>query len=375
METIKSLAREIARAYGGKMKRDELGVLGMPVCYFVVKASHRGRPLTFRVFDGGCVVEGATTWKPAVGVCWNRPMERIDRPVKGALPKDAMSVFHAMYLKGGKELPPPGLETLRHELRTIWKDDQSREALLALRLKGNEFLVHLTKPMFSDGRPHFYLVHHSTDLSELSRRLDVMAELFPPVRGGADVAKQVSDRAHRIKIGAAKKGVTSASRHRFGGSLETALICENCRTPIHLILTIDTSDKALRLPKLGRPSLPIVYCLNCMSWDPLYVDYSADALRIVRQSKAEKVNDDAALEERAVSLVPLASPKTSASKVGGSPTWLQGPAIPDCIGCKEPMTFFGQLKSLPTLSFGDDGVLYSFVCPDCKVSATLIQSH
>jgi hypothetical protein len=375
MERSKALAREIARAYEGKLKRDELGVQGMPVCEFVVRGRHRGRPLTFRVFDGGCVVEGATTWKPAVGFSWNRPMARIDRPIKGALPKGAMSVFHVMYLKGGRELPPPGLEALREELRTIWKDEQSREALLALRLKGSEFLVHLARPMFGDGRPHFYLVHRSTDLSELNRRLDVLAELLPAVPEGADVAKRVSDRAHRIKIGAGKGRGASASRHHFGGSLETALVCPNCGTPIHLILTIDTSDKALRLAKVGRRSFPIVYCLNCMSWDPLYVDYSADALRIVRQPKAERVNDDDALEERTVALAPLASPHTSASKVGGSPKWLQGPAVPDCARCAKPMTFFAQLKSLPTLGFGDDGVLYSFVCPKCKVAATLIQSH
>jgi hypothetical protein len=104
------------------------------------------------------------------------------------------------------------------------------------------------------------------------------------------------------------------------------------------------------------------------------VDHSGAKLRIVRQETAETVNADEALEERAVSLAPLSSPKGSASKVGGWPAWLQGPAVPDCARCSKPMAFFAQLGSLPTLSFGDDGVLYSFVCLKCGVSASLIQS-
>jgi hypothetical protein len=372
MDRIRSLARDIAREYRGKLKRDELGVVGMPVCHFVVKGSHHGRPLSFRVFDGGCVVEGATTRKPAVGFTWNCPIDRIDRRVTG-LPMGAMPAFHTWYLEGGIELPPPNLEALRDELRALWDDAESRAALLDIGLESNESLILLRQPMFAAGRPHFYLVHHSADLSELDRRLNVLARILPPVPEGADVAKQVSDRAHRIRIGGWNRG--EASPHRFGGSLEAPLPCGNCGTPIHLILTIDTSDASLRLPQLGRRHLPIVYCLNCMSWDALYVDYSSDALRIVRQPKLEKVNDDPALEERAVSLAPLASTNTSASKVGGSPKWLQGPDVPDCARCAKPMRFFAQLKSLPDLSFGDEGMLYSFVCPACKVSATLIQSH
>jgi hypothetical protein len=367
---VKSFARELARVFRGKVKRDESsGVLGTPDQHFVVKGSHRERPFTFQVFEGGCIVEGATTRKPAYPFTWNCSFERFDRRIDG-LPQGAMPAFHGWYLKGGEELPPPNLEALRDELRAFWDNQQSRAALQSLALRPNEPLLLLRHPMFGDGRPHFYMVHRSTDLAALAKRLEALAEFLPPAPEGAEIANRVSDRAFRIKISAR----AGASAHRFGGSLDTPP-CANCLTPIHLMLTIDTSDTSLRLPKLGRRSLPILYCLNCMSWDFLYVDYSAEALRVVRQPKEEKVNEDAALEERAVSLTPLTSPDTAVSKVGGSPKWLQGPNIPDCARCAKPMMFFAQLRSLPDLSFGDEGTLYAFVCASCKITATFIQSH
>jgi hypothetical protein len=48
MDTITPLAREIARAYGGKLRRDELEVPALPACEFVAahlrRASVDARP-------------------------------------------------------------------------------------------------------------------------------------------------------------------------------------------------------------------------------------------------------------------------------------------------------------------------------------------
>lgn len=371
-ERVELLAREIARAYHGKLKETELELERLPPCRFEVAGKYGDRALTFHVFDGGCVVEGATSRKTVDNYAWHR-FARVDRPIKGVLPESAVPVFHSQWYNGGEPTPPPRLDQLVDSIRKFWRDEASRAALLDLRLRSNESLALFPHPMFGDGRPHFYLVHHSPNLVELSRRLDVLKTLYPAIDKDAEVAKRVSDRAYRIKIGAARQ--LNESVHRFGGSLDAMPVCPNCRTAIHLILTIDTSDKTLELPSLGRREMPIVYCLNCMSWDPLFVDFSSDPLRLVSQAQAEKVNDDSTLEERPVSLVPLGSPNTSVSKVGGAPKWLQGPAIPDCARCDKPMTFFAQLESLRDLSFGDEGVLYAFVCPACMVSATFVQSH
>lgn len=139
-------------------------------------------------------------------------------------------------------------------------------------------------------------------------------------------------------------------RRRRTGLVDRGMDCRsaaNCRTSVHLLLTIDTGDEGLSLPKLGRRRLPVLYCLNCMSWRPLYIDYSAETPRVVSQAKEERANDDLLLDERPVYVAPLASAHTSTSKVGGAPKWLQGPEVPQCTGCAEPMTFFAQLRSLP----------------------------
>jgi hypothetical protein len=228
--------------------------------------------------------------------------------------------------------------------------------------------------LFSAGRPHFYLSHRSLDLSDLSRRLDVLFSFLPPVPPGADVAAQMSDRAYRVKMSKAGKKSRS-SPHRFGGTFEGVPPCGNCATPVHLLLTIDTSDPVLSLPDLGGRLVRIVYCFNCASWKPMFVDYSTERLRIIHQEKEAKVNDDPPLDERAVSFAVQTSPTARESRLGGAPTWLQGPEIPDCVRCGKPMAFFGQLRSMPALAFGDSGYLYSFLCTGCEVAATFIQSH
>jgi hypothetical protein len=376
MGTDKSFAQKIAQTFQGRVKRDEFELEGVPRSELRVDGTYRGRTLRFWVFEDRCLVEGSTTMKLPLAVSYNSIFAPIDKRVTNTLPAGAMPVYRARVLKGGKEIVPDTLPTLRSNLRVLWDDDETRHQLLALQLRAGEFLALTKRPLFSDGPPSFYFLHRSRDLERLERRLDTLFKMLPAVPSEAIQARRVSDTAYRIKLDrqGSRRSATEP-RHRFGGSLADAPKCPNCRTAVHLILEIDTKDPKLRRGPLGRRLFPVLYCLNCMSWGTLYVDYAGKKLRIVRQDKADKVNADDPLEERPVSLTKLASPKTSASKIGGSPVWLQGTAVPECVRCDKPMSFFGQLKSLPTLGFGDDGVLYAFVCVDCNVSASLIQSR
>src|SRR5919109_587686 len=74
-----------------------------------------------------------------------RVPERIARRIPG-LPDGAMPAFHAWYLKGGEELPPPNRDALRDELRAFWENPQSRAALQSLGLRPNEPLLLLRHP-------------------------------------------------------------------------------------------------------------------------------------------------------------------------------------------------------------------------------------
>ena len=375
MKTPKEFAREIAHAYQGRLKRDEFEVPGTARSEVRVDGTHRGRQLRIYVFPDGCLVEGSTKRRMPATVALNCAFPPFDNPVTDALPAGALPVFRGHSYRGGEEFTPEELPALRNELRALWEDHRNREALLALQLTSREFLLLTEQPLFGNGPSAFYFLHRSSDLEHLARRLDTLFELLPDVPAGAIDAKRITDTAYGIKVGRGASQPTATQRHHFGGTLADGPKCPNCATPIHLILTIDTHDPKVRLRKIGRRHFPVLFCLNCMSWGTLYVDYGGKALRVLQQDKADKVNADDAIEERAVSLAPLASPNTSSAKVGGSPKWLQGPAVPVCVRCDKPMGFLAQLKSLPTLAFGDDGTLYSFVCLKCKVSASLIQSH
>ena len=57
---LRVIASAYAKRYKGKVKRDDFLVAGLPPCRFEVTGMYHRRRLTFRIFDGGCVVEGET---------------------------------------------------------------------------------------------------------------------------------------------------------------------------------------------------------------------------------------------------------------------------------------------------------------------------
>ena len=63
-------------------------------------------------------------------------------------------------------------------------------------------------------------------------------------------------------------------------------------------------------------------------------------------------------------------------KLGGDPTWLQGPDVPTCPACGgQPMTFYGQLDSIgDDFCLADCGIVYVFVCFGCFSAKALLQS-
>jgi hypothetical protein len=63
-------------------------------------------------------------------------------------------------------------------------------------------------------------------------------------------------------------------------------------------------------------------------------------------------------------------------RLGGEPMWAQSPDHPSCPGCRELMTFYGQLDSIgDDYDLADCGLIYVFVCFDCFETACRLQSH
>jgi hypothetical protein len=349
----KALAQEVARAFGARARRGGSGgAPGWPATHFELKAIHRGRPIEIQVFDGGCTVEARGGGDDGPVFALNRPFSSIEKRV-AKVPGLTVALFRHP-------------DSPADELRRFFRDANTRRLVSSLRLIGDELLAVAGQSV--------YLLHRSTDVGALRDRLDRIAELVPPPKP----VRLVTETAHRVKIGRQIRDRSGeGARHSFGGELDPPVRCRNCKASAHLLLSIDTMDRALGLKALGRGPLRIVFCLDCMSFPSLtYVDHSRANPRIVRQDPGERHNETPALEARRVDLSPLSSAGAAGSKVGGSPNWIQGPEIPSCIRCNEPMAFLAQLASTPTLAYGpDEGTLYTFVCTACKVTASLVQSH
>ena len=80
------------------------------------------------------------------------------------------------------------------------------------------------------------------------------------------------------------------------------------------------------------------------------------------------------LPHQPATLTPVAKAARK-TKLGGRPGWIQNEETPDCPKCQSRMSFALQLASGKGISYGDMGNLYAFICADCEILATLIQSH
>jgi hypothetical protein len=375
IDELRVIASAYARRYKGKAKRADHLVAGLAPCRYEITGTYRRRRLTFRIFDGGCVVEGETERIASGAISLRRKADRatilVPRVVAGVI--NPPGIFRDKSMTNSEALAAVRAPRVWRALNT------------SLCSAYNELVAVLPKSNADESSEATLLYVYSDeggpDFAGLEARLDVLATLFPPPGHRVEpvVARTqpvFSPRAYRIRLGAHLRSGTSGATHFFGGTLDHDVKCRNCTSPIHLLLTIDTRAADLGLGAFGRPDFRIVYCLNCMSFPGLlYIDHAKTKLRIIRQDKQPTVNDDGPIPVRKVILAPLTPASRSASKIGGTPNWIQGPETPDCARCRKPMAFLAQLRSMPDLSFVDEGTLYTFVCTACKVSASLVQSH
>ncbi|MGK9171971.1 DUF1963 domain-containing protein [Yokenella regensburgei] len=63
---------------------------------------------------------------------------------------------------------------------------------------------------------------------------------------------------------------------------------------------------------------------------------------------------------------------TTFSQLGGHPTWIQDAEYPPCPECAQTMMFLAQI-SYEDLDDCAEGMLYGFICPECRTTATSYQ--
>jgi len=218
-----------------------------------------------------------------------------------------------------------------------------------------------------------------SDIESVLSRLQAFASLIQAISGPPPQERRLFEREWLLKP-AAKSG--SAANHSLGGKLAQPVGCPHCGAATNLMAQIDLSDRALPKTPLDRVRLPVFWCLSCLEWDPAFFDISGSVPRPLsaggRKENAASIKageDD--LADKRVMLRPAVAGKKAGhkSKVGGAPAWIQLEAAPDCPRCKKRMAFVLQLTSDSRISYCDMGMLYAFVCPDCRITASLIQSH
>jgi len=61
-----------------------------------------------------------------------------------------------------------------------------------------------------------------------------------------------------------------------------------------------------------------------------------------------------------------------ATSLGGGPMWLQDSQYPRCPECQQVMKFLAQFDNGP-MTPPEEGIYYSFYCPDCRIAAVNYQ--
>lgn len=150
--------------------------------------------------------------------------------------------------------------------------------------------------------------------------------------------------------------------------------CPGGDHPMHILLNI--------------PPVSVLWCAHC-SWtrdrvldqDFWYADFSDPRrprpLSGCRGRKARAEGTDEVLHPMFAEVMhpPVRVDELTRHKLGGSPLWIQHETWPRCPRCRRRMDFWGQVGSDRALGlcFGDWGVVYTFWCKRCKLTASTEQ--
>jgi len=178
-----------------------------------------------------------------------------------------------------------------------------------------------------------------------------------------------------VRVGRVASKHAAPKAHRWGGAGTAATQCPACGVTAIPILRLDLRDPLLAGLGLRRRTYPVHWCIDCCDWGPLFFDLATEEPTAIGATEPPLPTDheESDLMERDVTLA--TAHRKVASRIGGEPGWIQQDETPDCPRCGDPMAFVLQLAGTRDIDFCDEGRLYSFACPHCSVSATLIQSH
>jgi hypothetical protein len=368
-EESRSLAHMLAKEFGGKPVNGD-GWKGVVTAHFSVRSVLTGFPCEFVVGPEGFIVR-------LERVRFKEPVfsGRRDSAFNfSATPSGQHPDYHevpAATQEFGKPVFRRG-KTSPTDQALIRFFRQNRAVLTELALTGEEQVE-----VWNDGVAIAIL---AADWSKARMRLEVIERFLAANCRPPETEQRLFAGEWLLKV--AVKAEASSARQQLGGEFCVAVGCPLCGGKSHLMVELDLGDPALPVTKLGHRKLPVFWCLNCLEWDPMFFDLSGDTPLPLPAGGAatksvEAQSREASLPARKAILVAAASGKNAGkrSKLGGGPIWVQSDETPDCPKCAKRMTFVLQVTSDARVSFGDTGLLYFYICADCLVSASLVQSH
>jgi ankyrin repeat protein len=357
------LARALAREYGGKPTEHSHG--------FMWNAKLAGNKCQFNFVLRDCTVM-VTGLKYSAHDFRRMPFPEI--MVSSDKPEDRFKEFH----KSKSATQSLGLEVYS----TIKASEvKPQKALVSFCVRWKKYLKPLqlaTRERVDFSGNSMSFVWRGMDVETVRVRLQALSALIQTICRPPQPERQLFASEWLLKP--APK--VSASAHWLGGKLDQPVACPRCGGATNLMSQLDLSDRVLPKTALGPNKFPAFWCLTCLDWDAAFFDVSGPIPQPLtpagRQVNSSKIKaGEADLAERRILLSPVLAGKKAGrkSKLGGSPSWIQMDDTPDCPKCEKPMAFVLQLASDARISYCDMGLLYAFACPECRVTASLIQSH
>jgi hypothetical protein len=210
--------------------------------------------------------------------------------------------------------------------------------------------------------------------------------------------------ASKLSIDWNKQLPSNTLLHKYGGVPNNSItlpVCGNCHKRYHLLFQIDMKDNTLDY--LDLKSQEIIYfisCLNCATYEkPYYFIRRNNRIVILNESPSKYAPEyPEILEEYPVSIKQLLANEYPESKdgfyytvpkkrgnhqLGGKPLWIQDAIHIPCITCNTEMSYLAMIDTELHIGkngfrekghmFGDNGILYVFVCRRCGIFSSIAQ--
>jgi uncharacterized protein YwqG len=211
--------------------------------------------------------------------------------------------------------------------------------------------------------------------------------------------------AYRLEIDWNKQLPVPELLHKYGGIPSNGITlprCISCHQEYHLLFQIDLRDRNLDYLELNKKGfIFIISCLNCATYEHPMFYYLKDQKEIVvlHELPRKFIHEyPVPLEEYQVTCRKLLEneyPKSEDDfyynlpdqrgnhQLGGIPLWVQDEEHIKCSKCKKEMTYLAMIDTDLHIGkdgfrekghmFGDNGILYVFVCRKCGIFASKAQ--